>query len=122
MGRTDKLMKTFTLNGKVYEAKELDFNMICDLEAKGLSLEEIESKPMSMMREYVAFCMGVDEKVAGKEIEGHMISGGNFGDIASVMSGAMEDSGFFQALSKGTETETPKSKAKTKKVVAITEA
>lgn len=115
-------MKTFNLNGKVYQAKEIDFNMICDLEERGISLEQIEDKPMSMIRHYIALCIGANKEVAGKEIESHLINGGDLSDIASVMNGAMEDSGFFQALNKGTQKKTTTSKSKkTEKIVAISE-
>lgn len=118
-------MKMFNLNGKSYPAREIDFNMICDLEENGLSLEQIEEKPMSMIRYYIAFCMKANKEIAGREIEGHLVNGGDLSDIAEVMNGAMENSGFFQALSKGTEKKTskgttPKSK-KAGEVVAISE-
>lgn len=116
-------MKTFTLNGKVYQAKEFGFNVMCDFEERGISLEDIEKKPMSMMRYYIALCMNSSDDVAGTEIEAHLINGGKLEDIANLLSDAMENSGFFQALSKRTEKKAPASKSKkTEKVVAITEA
>lgn len=116
-------MKTFILNGNVYSAKEIDFNMICDLEEQGISLEDIEKKPMSMIRTYIAFCMGTNKEIAGKQIEGHLINGGKLDDIASVMSEAMETSGFFRSLNKATEEKatTRKAKKKSGEIVAITE-
>ena len=45
-------MKNFTINRKVYKAKEFDFNLVCDLEDEGISLEAMQDKPMSMMRAY----------------------------------------------------------------------
>lgn len=117
-------MKTFTLNGNVYSAKEIGFNLICELEEQGISLEDIERKPMSMLRSYIAFCVGGDREDAGTLIEEHIINGGSLADVAEIMGDAMRDSGFFQALGKGTEKKTSatKSKAKKEKVVAITEA
>ena len=32
-------MKHFTINGKDYRSKEIDFNFVCDLEDNGVSLE-----------------------------------------------------------------------------------
>lgn len=115
-------MKTFILNGKSYAVKDIDFNMICDLEEQGISLEEIEKKPMSMIRTYVAFCMGANSDVAGKEIENHLINGGNMNDIANVMGEAMKNSGFFQALNKRTQKETSTVRKKKGEIVSITEA
>lgn len=115
-------MKTFTLNGKTYTAKEIDFNMICDLEEQGISLEDIEKKPMSMIRTYIAICMNATKEYAGKQMEEHFINGGKLDDVATVMGEAMETSGFFQALNKGTEKKTTTSRAKkSSKVVEITE-
>lgn len=117
-------MKTFRLDGKVYEAKEIDFNMICDLEEQGISLEEIEKKPMSMMRTYIGFCINGTKEMAGKLIENHLVNGGSMSDIAEVMGEAMTESGFFQALNKTEETKTTTRKKTSKekeKIVAITE-
>lgn len=115
-------MKTFTLDGKIYKAKEIDFNMICDLEEQGISLEEIEKKPMSMMRTYIGFCIGGTKEMAGALIESHIVNGGSMADIAEVMGEAMKESGFFQALNKTTEEKnTTRKKPSKEKVVAITE-
>lgn len=45
-------MNTFTVNGTEYKAKPFDFNLVCDLEDMGISLEEAGRKPMSMVRAY----------------------------------------------------------------------
>lgn len=109
--------RTFTVNKKLYHAKPFDFNLLCDLEDQGLSLEDIEKKPMSLIRTYVAFCGNMSKDSAGKEIEAHFVSGGNFDDVTKAMAAEMEDSGFFRALrEKATESteetsnENPKSK------------
>ena len=99
--------RTFTVNNKLYKAKPFDFNLLCDLEDQGLSLEDIERKPMSLIRTYVAFCGNIDKERAGKEIESHVVSGGNFDAVTEVLAAEMEDSGFFQALREKAETETP---------------
>ena len=70
-------MKTFVINGKTYVAKEFDFALVCDLEDLGISMEDIESKPMSFVRAYFMFCSGLNKNDAAKEIQEHMISGGN---------------------------------------------
>ena len=49
-------MKNFTINRKVYKAKEFDFNLVCDLEDEGISLEVMQDKPMSMMIAYFGIC------------------------------------------------------------------
>ena len=43
-------MKTFKVNEKEYVAKPFDFNLICDLEDMGISLQDAGRKPMGMIR------------------------------------------------------------------------
>lgn len=99
-------MNTFTVNGTEYKAKPFDFNLVCDLEDMGISLEEAGRKPMSMVRAYFGMCMGKGKDVAGKELERHIVGGGKFDDIMTAMSDEMEKSDFFRNLSKTEETET----------------
>ena len=99
------MSRIFTINNKTYTAKEFDFNFLCDLENMGLSLEDIDKKPMSMVRAYLAFSAGLSNEAAGKEIENHLINGGKFDDVVEAMSAQMQDSGFFRSINKGTATE-----------------
>ena len=106
MGGKEKIMtKLFNLNGKSYKAKEFDFNLLCDLEEQGLSLEDIDKKPMSLIRTYLSFCGGISKEQAGKEIESHLENGGKFDDVVEVMSEQMNNSGFFRSLQQTGETE-----------------
>lgn len=98
-------MNTFTVNGTEYKAKPFDFNLICDLEDMGISLEEAGRKPMSMVRAYFGLCVGKGKEYAGKELEAHIIGGGKFDDIMTAMSDEMEKSDFFRNLNKTAETE-----------------
>lgn len=94
------MSRFFTVNGKRYVAKPFDFNTVCDLEDNGVSLQEMQSKPMSMVRAYFALCFSGDKEAAGKEIQAHIIAGGDFADLYKVMGEEMSESDFFQALSK----------------------
>ena len=93
-------MKYFTLNGKEYKSKELDYNTACDLEDMGVSLEMANTRPMSMVRAYFACCADISKEAAGKEIEAHIVAGGKLDDVIEV-----ESSSFFRALNKTAETE-----------------
>ena len=110
------MVKLFTVNEKSYKAKEFDFNLLCDLEEQGLSLEDIDKKPMSLIRTYLAFCGNITKEQAGTEIEKHLENGGKFDDVVKAMSDQMQDSGFFRALSNReteedeTTTKNPRSK------------
>lgn len=107
-------MKTFTVNGKEYRAKEFDFNLMCDLEDMGVSLTEAGTKPMSMVRAYFGICTGKGKEFAGKEMEQHLINGGSFDDVVNAMNEEMEKSDFFRSLNKTAEAENGESKSKTK--------
>ena len=96
-------MRTFTINGKRYNAKPFDFNTVCDLEDSGVALTEMKKKPMSMARAYFALCLDGDDKKAGEEIQAHVIGGGNLEEIYTVMGEEMNDSDFFQALNQKAE-------------------
>ena len=107
-------MNKFTVNGKEYKAKAFDFNLVCDLEDMGVAMAEAAQKPMSMVRAYFALCANQSKDFAGKEMEQHLINGGNFEDIMNVMSDEMEKSDFFRNLNKTEEQKTAKSQSKEK--------
>lgn len=108
-------MKTFAVNGKEYKAKAFDFNLVCDLEDMGVSLQEASNKPMSMVRAYFGLCAGKGKEYAGKEMEAHIVGGGTFDDVVNVMSEEMEKSDFFRNLNKTAEQETAEDSKKTSK-------
>ena len=98
-------MKKIIVNGKEYVAKEFTFNLICDLEEMGYDMDSMGNKPMSVIRAYFALCAGVTMDVAGKEIESHLIGGGDMAVISEAMQEQMENSDFFRNL---TQTEKKK--------------
>ena len=98
-------MKTFEVNGKEYNAKPFTFNTVCDLEDMGVSMGDIQRKPMSMVRAYFAICSGRGAQFAGQEMEKHIISGGDFTKIMEITSNEMNASDFFRSLNKKEETE-----------------
>lgn len=95
----------FTVNGKEYKSKPVDFNIVCDLEEKGISLKEVNRKPMSAVRAYFALCTGKGNEYSGKELEQHVVKGGTFDEVIAAMNEELEKSEFFQALRKTAETE-----------------
>lgn len=105
-------MRTFLINNKRYVAKELTFGAVRQLENNGISLNELGSKPFSLASGYLAFCAGISMNAADEEIEQHVINGGNLDGIFEAVTEAMNDSRFFQALTKKTEnTEVPQEQA-----------
>lgn len=99
-------MNTFTINGKEYKAKPFDFNMVCDLEDMGISLEEIGSKRLSSIRAYFGLCSGLSKEKAGKEIEQQFIKYGELDEISEALNKEMESSDFFHSLAERAKAET----------------
>ena len=104
----------FSLNGRNYKAKEIDFNFVCELGLNGIDITEIQTKIMGAIRVYIAYCMGTDVMTAGDEINLHIINGGTLEDVVNVFSNKAEESDFFLALNKTTKKETPKRNTKKK--------
>ena len=98
-------MKTFTVNGKNYNSKPFDFNLVCDLEDMGIPMQEMGRKRMSVTRAYLALCGGMSIEAAGKEIEQHIVVGGTLEGLNNALSDEMEKSDFFRSLTKTAETE-----------------
>lgn len=98
-----KNIKSITINGKTYVAKEFDFNMICDLQDMGVDISSIAKTPMAAVRAYVAICMGVDKELAGKEIESHVVNGGELDKVMETLASKFENSDFFRKLSQSKE-------------------
>ena len=96
-------MRTFLINNKRYIAKEFTFGAVRQLESNGLSLTDVQNKPMTLAAAYLAFCAGINMDAADNEIQEHVINGGNLDGIFEAVTEAMNESRFFQALNKKTE-------------------
>ncbi|WP_406543912.1 hypothetical protein [Pseudobutyrivibrio sp.] len=96
-------MRTFLINNKRYVAKEFTFGAVRQLESNGLSLTDVQNKPMTLAAAYLAFCAGINMDAADNEIQEHVINGGNLDGIFEAVTEAMNDSRFFQALNKKAE-------------------
>lgn len=92
-----------TINGKFYKDAELDFNAVCEMENMGVSIQNIDDNIMSAARAYAAICMRKPLRLAGAEIEAHIVNGGTLADILEPFNKKAEESGFFQALRKKAE-------------------
>lgn len=86
-----------TINGREYEVPQMDFNTVVELEENGvslLSMSEDNPKIATMLRAFVAWIMNTSAKRAGQEIQEHLANGGNLIDLVSVLTEALENSGF----------------------------
>lgn len=91
-------MANVRINGKDYTVPEMDFNAVCELEERGINLlnmGEGTPKIATMLRGITAWVMGVDNNTAAKEIQEHIMAGGNIGEILDAINVAMDESGFF---------------------------
>ena len=91
-------MKTFEVNGKKYNAKPFDFNMICEFEEIGVALK---AGGTTTIRGYLAICSGMSLEDAGKELSEHFVKEKNLDSISKAMAEEMEKSDFFLALIEG---------------------
>lgn len=114
-------MKRFLLNGKKYKSKELDFNAMCDLEDMGVSMVDIKSKNMSLIRAYLAFCGNISAEEAGNEIMLHLKNGGKFDEIMEGLKEAIENSDFFRFLKERAEEEDSESETEKSEEIENTE-
>lgn len=89
------------INGKELNLDKLNitFNTLCKLEDMGVEISSA-SKPMSMVRGFVA--LGLNESIdeAGADIEAYIEDGGDMQELVNPIAKAFEKSGFFQALNK----------------------
>lgn len=91
-------MTRFTINKKTYTAKPFDYNLICDLEELGCSLEKMKTQQTASLRAYFALCAEINTKDAGEELENHMINGGNLKEIVTAFEKELEKSEFLNAI------------------------
>lgn len=106
------MQRTFTINGKTYTAAPFNFNLVCDMEEMGVSLDSMKKMPMSAVRAYFALCLGGDRERAGKEIEAHLMTGEDLTPIIDAMTEEMNESDFFRALSTNKGEEVAKDQGK----------
>ena len=103
------------INGKTYKDADLTFNAICQMEAMGAPITNISENIMSAVRAYAAISMKTTVDKAGAELEAHVVNGGDLQGVIEAMNAKIEESGFFQALRKKSET-TEETETKPKKV------
>lgn len=100
----------FTINKKTYDSLPFDFEMMCQIEERGIETEELGNKKKFVTaKAYFAICSGLPDIVASNEINAHVIAGGNLAELMNAMNKEMDDSAFIKALLKQTqqnETET----------------
>lgn len=100
------MRQSIEINKKIYTPAKMTFNNVCAMEEMGAPIDSVDNHSMSTIRAYVGLCIGCDADTAGKEIEAHIIGGGNAGELFDCFREAVEESDFFQALNKTKDKET----------------
>lgn len=86
------------INGKEITAKPIDFNAAIELSDLGGDIYSFGTKPLAVLRAYFAYCAGIDAEAAGREIESHIVGGGDLTDLSAAFMKACDDSAFFKAV------------------------
>jgi len=92
---------TLVINEREYDVPELDFNAVCDLADRGIDIlntNTMQKNALGIARGFTAWVMGVDNATAGREIQKHMLAGGDISVIIDAFTQAVEESGFFNAI------------------------
>ena len=101
------------INGKEYNDLEIDFNMVCELNAMGVDVFKYNRSPLSALRAYFALCSGLAEQPAGEELEAHIVNGGDISELSGAFVKHLTESGFFKAMTaKAAQAAEKRSKAK----------
>lgn len=90
-------MNKFVVCGKEYVAKEVDFNLVVDMQELGFDIAELRKAPKAI-RAYFAYCSGMTLEDAGKEISKHFVENGELPNIEEAFSKEIEASDFFRSL------------------------
>ena len=92
-------MNSVTINGREYDIPKVDFDAICALEENGvylLNMDQKNPKLATMIRGLVAWIMDVSNEEASREIQAHLVNGGDLVGIMTSVTQAVQNSGFFR--------------------------
>ena len=71
----------FVINGTEYEGAKYDYNTHCDMKDMGVDISKFTKNPEGIIRAYLAVSSGMDLRMAGDEINEHIINGGSLDGI-----------------------------------------
>ena len=101
----------FELNAKTYEIEGFTFGTLCALEERKVSIQDMQRKPLSFLRDFIGIQTGMSRTEVEKEINDHIVNGGTLDALMDTITECLEESGFFQKL----VAENPKPKKKPSK-------
>ena len=99
----------FTINGTEYEGAKYDYNTHCDMKDMGVDISKFSKNPEGIIRAYLAVSGNMDLRMAGNEINEHIIGGGSLDGIMEALADEVNNSGFFQTV-KGKDEKKPAKK------------
>ena len=89
----------FAINKKTYNSKEIDFETFCQLEERGIEIEEVGvKKRLNTLKAFLSIWGEIPEEVASSELNNHIINKGTFDELNSVIDKEMNNSDFIQAI------------------------
>ena len=95
------MIKTITINNKVYKMPEFNYGDIRKLEEAGCSLlnfSDIKNHMFGALSAFVAITAGVDNDRADFLIGQHVEGGGDIGELFTQFITALQDSHFFNQM------------------------
>ena len=89
----------FEFNGKQIKL-ELSYNATCEMEEIGVSMTDLEKKPLATIRAFIYVALkklnrGITVQQAGEELETYFSNGGSIEELSNAIQKAVENSGFF---------------------------
>lgn len=106
-------MENFTVNGKVYNAKDLDFSFLVMMDKADIDIEHITG--LSAINLYFAYCANITENQASAEINQQFIKEGNISELTDAYVFKINESDFFRSIMGTNNQETEKETSSTTK-------
>lgn len=108
------MKKTFEVNGKKYEAREIEFGEVVEFEDYGVDITNPGKKPISAVVAYFGICSGLDKEDATAEIGKYLENGGDIHNLIALLQEVLNNSPFFRRLQENAEKEAAASKTEKK--------
>lgn len=99
-------MENFTINGKTYIAKDIDFSFLVMMDKADIDIEHITG--LSAINLYFAYCANITESQASAEITQQFIKEGNISELTESYVFKVSESDFFRSIMGTNKQETEK--------------
>lgn len=100
------MSNTFKVNGKEIIGAEITFGTVRKMTKLGVDFNNITADLPGLVSAYVTVSTHASQDTVDRELQAHIVNGGNFDEILDAFQNEMDESDFFQALAKTDKTET----------------